>query len=162
MTLYKLTDANDQTHGNPQAPTTVQWGPNICIETSGEGDLCGPGWTHWYTDPLLAVLLNPIHAESDLATAHLWEGHGGEGETRDDHGLKVGCTRGTTVRRVELPVVTTEQRIRFAIRCAWAVYHDQVWRSWAVALLSGADRSRAARAARAAARAAAEARAFGS
>jgi len=153
-TLYKLTDASDCTHGDSQ------WGPGVTIETSGEGELCGPGFTHWYTHPLLAVLLNPIHGGFDLATAHLWKGKGKIAKT--DNGLKVGCTRGTTLRRVPLPSVTTEQRVRFAVLCARTVYRDPQFLAWAEGWLNcknrtavGAAARAAARAARAAARAAA-------
>ena len=100
MKLYKLTDENDQTFGG------CQWGENVTIKTSGTGELCGPGWTHWYTHPLLAVFLNPIHGYFDLKTAHLWEGKGTIGKT--DCKLKVGCTSGTTLKRIPLPIVTVE------------------------------------------------------
>jgi len=113
ITLYKLTNENDQTYDG------CQWGKNITVKTSGEGELCGPGWTHWYTDPLLAVLLNPIHGNFDLSTAHLWEG---EGEVvLEDGGLKVGCKVATTMRRIKMPVISVKQRIRFGILCALAV-----------------------------------------
>jgi len=140
MTLYKLTDGNDQTFGG------CQWGEGVTVTTSGTGEMCGTGFTHWYTHPLLAVLLNPIHANIDLTTAHLWEG---EGEVvKTDHGLKVGCTTATTLRRVALPQVTTEQRVRFGILCAMEVYADPDWHRWANDWLAGKDRS--ARAARSA------------
>ncbi|RPI49410.1 MAG: hypothetical protein EHM49_09945 [Deltaproteobacteria bacterium] len=154
MKLYKLTDKNDQTHGG------CQWGPGVTHETSGEGELCGPGWTHWYTDPLLAVFLNPIHGDFDLAIAHLWEG---EGEPEKfDHGLKVGCKRATSIKRIELPQVTQTQRIAFGILTSLEVNQDPSYSTWARRWLTGEDRSRkaawaAAEAARAAAEAAAEA-----
>jgi len=160
--LYKLTDENDRTYSG------CQWGEDVQHVTSGEGQLCGDGWTHWYTDPLLAVLLNPIHADFALATAHLWEGQGTIGA--DDNGLKVGCTDGRTLRRVEMPRVTLEQRIRFGILCARVVYGGPGWNLWADEWLSGKDRTTttakaamaeaaevAARAAEASARAAAAA-----
>lgn len=56
MKAYKLTDENHQTRNE------TQWGENITHYTNGEGELCGPGWLHYYNDPLLAVLLNPVHA----------------------------------------------------------------------------------------------------
>ena len=137
MKLYKLTDANDQTYG------ACQWGENVTHETSGEGELCGPGWTHWTTHPLLAVLLNPIQGAYDLATAHLWEGEGEVGKT--DHGLKVGCTRATTIRRVPLPEVPLAAKVRFAIYCAQAVVGDRcpAWSAWAAKWLDGGCRSAA-------------------
>ena len=83
MLLYKLTDAQAQTHGD------TQWGDNVEHTAPGTGPLCSAGWIHAYTDPLLAVLLNPIHAK--FSSPRLWEADGDVGAT--DHGLKVGCTR---------------------------------------------------------------------
>src|SRR3989304_4485465 len=56
MNAYKLTDQQMRTYGD------CQWTLGEWKETSGEGNLCGPGWLHFYTHPLLAALLNPIHA----------------------------------------------------------------------------------------------------
>jgi len=123
MKLYKLTDANDRTHNG------CQWGPNVTVETSGEGELCGEGFTHWYTNPLLAVLLNLTHANFDLSTAHLWEG---EGEiVKDDSGLKVGCAKATTLRRIPVPEVTDEQRVKFGILCSLQVPQEMAYVEWA-------------------------------
>ena len=132
-TLYKLTCADDTTRGG------CPWGVNIEHRTSGEGDLCGPGWTHWYTDPLLAVLLNPIHGDFDPATMHLWEGEGDIGKT--DHGLKVGCARGRTIRQIEIPVVTTVQRVAFGILCALEVNRNAAFVTWARRWLDDTGRS---------------------
>ena len=111
MKLYKLTDKNDKTYNK------TQWGENVTHEATGEGDLCTEGWFHAYTHPLLAVLLNPIHA--NLSNPHLWEAEGEIGN--DDHGLKVGCKKLTTIKRLNLPEITSEQIVRFAILCALEV-----------------------------------------
>jgi len=133
MKLYKLTDEHDRTYGG------CQWGENVTHKTSGEGGLCGPGFTHWYTHPLLAVWLNPIHAGFNLETAHLWEG---EGEVvKTDRSLKVGCTRATTIKRVPLPRMTPNQLARAAILTAKQIYHEEEWNKWADRWLSGEDRS---------------------
>ena len=147
MIVYKLTNQNLQTHGG------YQWEPGVARETDGEGNLCGPGWLHYYHDPLLAVLLNPIHA--DIEDPILWEAEA-EGAHKDDNGLKGGCTRLTLIRQIDLPQFTTEQRIRFGILCAKAACADPAWNAWADRWLSGADMSvdAAARAAWAAERAA--------
>jgi hypothetical protein len=134
MKLYKLTDANGQTHN------ATQWGPGVTHETSGKGNLCDSGWLHAYEHPLLAVLLNPIHAKFD--SPQLWEAEG-EGDVKRDGQLKIGVTRLTTVREISLPAVTTEQRVRFAILCARHVYHDPTWLAWADAWLDGSNRSQA-------------------
>ena len=132
MIVYKLTKQNLQTYGG------YQWKPGITRETDGEGNLCGPGWLHYYHDPLLAVLLNPIHA--DIANPILWEAEA-DGLHRDDRGLKGGCTRLTLIRQVDLPQITTEQHVRFGILCAKAVCNDRAWSAWADRWLDGSDRS---------------------
>ena len=133
MKLYKLTDENGQTHNN------TQWGENVTHTASGEGDLCGPGWIHAYTHPLLAALLNPIHA--NFRSPILWESEGAVGKA--DGGLKVGTTSLTTLKQIPLPDVTTEQRVRFAILSANATgYADPDWNRWADGWLSGQDRSK--------------------
>jgi len=131
MKLYKLTDRHDQTWNR------TQWGEGVEHTAPGTGELSGVGWLEAYTDPLLAVLLNPIHA--DFAAAHLWEAEGDVGKT--DHGLKVGCTRLKTIKRLPLPEVTAEQRVRFGILCALEVCQNTKWRKWAADWLSGKDRT---------------------
>jgi hypothetical protein len=83
------------------------------------------------------VLLNPIHA--DYRYPILWEC---EGEIAIREGqLKCGCVELTTLRQVELPVVTTEQHIKFAILCAFEVCEKPFFVEWAKKWLSGEDRS---------------------
>jgi hypothetical protein len=133
---YKLTHENDQTIDS------CQWGKNVCVETSGEGNLCGIGWTHWYASPLLAVILNPLHVDHNLTIAHLWEGENGEGgRTKSDRGLKIGLTRGTTIKRLDMPVVSITQKVAFAILTAMQVYKSPAYTVWATSWLSGCDRS---------------------
>jgi hypothetical protein len=132
--LYKLTNKKHQTRNN------TQWGEGITHTASGSGELCSGGWLHAYTDPLLAVLLNPIHA----AIKHpvLWECEGEVGKS--DHGLKVGCARLTTIRQIELPVITCEQRVTWAILCVLGVYKYASFSAWAADWMSGKDRSEVA------------------
>ena len=139
--LYKLTYRDGQTRND------TQWGPGVSHSGTGEGGLCGPGWIHAYEHPLIAVLLNPIHA--DFKNPRLWEAEGEVG-LRDGH-LKCGCKALTTVREIPLPAVTTEMRVRFAIMCAKEVCADLSWNAWADRWLSGEDRTQAAAAAQAAA-----------
>ena len=134
MTLYKLTNENDQTHGG------MQWGENVTHTASGKGELCGPGFIHAYTDPVLAVLLNPIGA--DFRNPHLWIAEGKI--VKDDRGLKCGTVKLTTVRRMDLPTVTTVHRIAFAILCTKQVYANKQWNQWADKWLSGKNRAAAA------------------
>jgi hypothetical protein len=132
--LYKLTDRDGQTWGG------TQWGPGISHSGTGEGELCGPGWIHAYEHPLIAVLMNPIHA--NFQNPRLWEAEG-EVALRDGQ-LKCGCKTLTTVREIPLPKITTEMRVRFAIMCAKEVCAYPAWNAWADRWLSGEDRSEAA------------------
>lgn len=141
-TYYKLTDEHARTYGG------CQWGENVTHSGTGRGPLCGPGWIHVYDHPLLAVLLNPIHA--NFQHPRLWEAEG-RGVTLDDHGLKRGVQTITTLREIPLPVVTTTHRVAFAVLCGKAVCHDPAWTQWADNWLTGKNRTAAVEAAAAAA-----------
>jgi hypothetical protein len=81
--------------------------------------LCGDGMLHFYRDPLLAELLNPIHG-AYTASARLFEVEV-EGPVRTDRGLKYGAKRLRLVREIERKPPTTGQRVEFARMCAdWA------------------------------------------
>lgn len=135
-TLYKLTDQNMQTH------RAFQWVLHEPRETTGVGDLCGPGWLHAYTDPLLAVLLNPIHA--NFKNPRLFKANWAGGKMKSDMGLKVGVTRLTLVEEMPLPSITPTQRVAFGVLCAKRVCKDPAWHTWADNWLSGVDRSKSA------------------
>ena len=129
--LYKLTDKNWETRNN------TKWGYNITHEVSGKGALCSKGWLHAYEDLNIAAFLNPIHANFNPCVA--WEAEGVVG-LRDGQ-LKVGCSKLTTMRLIELPSITTTQRVFFAISCAKTVYCDSQFITWADKWITGADRS---------------------
>lgn len=176
MTIaYKLTDQNMQTKGGCQwvlgEKKTTKKRETIIgeINTNGQYNskqpteidppLCSEYWLHFYTDPLLAILLNPIHA--NFTNPRLFEADC-SGLFKDDKGLKVGYTEATLIKEIPLPTITSEQKIKFAILCTMEIHKDPNWTEWANNWLSGKDRSIAAArdaAARAAARAARAARA---
>ena len=145
MKLYKLTDTDGRTRGD------TQWGPGITHRAmSGSkcakcgGGLCTHHYIHAYLDPLLAILLNPIHAEFDSPRLWLAEGR----IARRDGQLKIGCKQLTTIEELSLPAITTEQLVRCAILVVKQVYHESSWNQWAEKWLSGDDRTvEAARAA---------------
>ena len=134
MKAYKLTDKHDRTRNG------TQWGEGVTHETSGEGELCGHGWLHYYEDPLLALLHNPIHGNFNQITMHLWEINV-DGSIKADRQMKSGCTKMTTLRRIELPVITRAQRVKYAILCALCVCEQESFVTWANKWLSGEDRS---------------------
>lgn len=130
--MIKLLNPNLTSYGG------CQWVVGEWKETDGTGDLCGPGWLHGYESAELAVLLNPIHANIRNPVGY-WIEVGGR--RQDDFGLKFGVTRMRIVRPVVLPVYTTEQYIRFAIRCVLAVDPGPDFRVWALQWLTGQNRS---------------------
>jgi len=143
--VYKLTKPDLTTYNG------FQYVPGQTYTFPGTGELCGPGWSHAYTSPQLALLLNPIHG--NYTPCRLWEAEGVVGAT--DLGLKIGCSTLTLRREITVPEVTTEQRVTFAISCALAVYTVPAFSAWTAAWLSGEDRTEAAAEAAEAARAAA-------
>jgi Cu/Ag efflux protein CusF len=140
-TGYKLTDEKMQTYCG------YQWELQEWKETSGEGELCSPGWLHYYSDPLLAAFLNPIHA--NFAAPRLFQVEVA-GKVKEEHGLKLGCTKMRLVKELEMPAVTMEQRVKFGILCALEVYKEPQFVAWAANWLDGTDRSKEATAATAA------------
>jgi len=115
-----------------------QWQLNKTRTASGEGKLCGPGWLHAYESPLLAVLHQPIHVH--FSDPRLFRGMA-SGKIYRDGGMKIGVQSLMLQEELPLPVITQEQRIRYAIRCAWAVSADAGWQQWAKQWIDGRDRS---------------------
>lgn len=130
--VYKLTDQNMRTYRG------FQWKLGKWHKTSGKGDLCSASWLHFYSDPLIAVFMNPIHAQ--ISRPLLFEAEA-KGKSLDDNGLKIGYTQGRITKQIELPVFTTEQLIEIAIRFSLLVYNEKSYVKWAKGWLSGKDRT---------------------
>ena len=148
MKRYKLTKQDMTTHGG------FKWEIGKAYTTHGEGELCSDGWLHFYSSPLLAILLNPIHA--DIENPRLFLAECG-GKTKNDHGLKIGHTEARLIEELPTPIITKTQRVAFSILCAQKIYREPVWAAWAAAWLAGKREARAGEAAEAAAEAAARA-----
>jgi len=129
---YKLTDKNDQTYGG------CQWGKDVTHTADGKGELCTRHWIHYYDDPILALLMNPAHA--NFKQPHLW-GCEIEEPTKHDHGLKSGTVKLTTIKRLRKKRITKEQFVKFGILCVKQRYSDRKWNKWADNWLNGTDRS---------------------
>ena len=134
-TIYKMTTKTMTTHND------TEWAIGEWMETSGAGELCSEGWLHAYTDPLLAVFLNSIHA--NIQNPRLFRGLG-DGLFKDDSGLKVGYNRMVILEEMVLPSVTLINRVSFGILCAKSVTADKKWNQWADNWLSGKNRTKAA------------------
>jgi hypothetical protein len=132
MIAYKLTDQNLQTYKG------YQWKLGEKRTTNGKGELCGPGWLHFYTDPRLAVILNSIHA--DIKNPRLFEVEVG-GQCQEDLGLKIGYTEATLIKEIPLPEISVEKKVEFAIRCSLLLATTKKYIEWAENWLNGTDRS---------------------
>jgi hypothetical protein len=135
MKYYKLTDQNMQTYD------CFQWKLKKKYSVSGIGELCSSGWFHVYNNPILAIILNPIHA--DFNKPRLFECVV-SGKIKRDKGLKYGAQHCTMIKEIPLPILSTEYKIEFAIRCALKVYKNKSFAAWAKNWLSGKDRSSSA------------------
>jgi len=138
MKYYKLTDQNMQTF------LGFQWEIGKWVHTSGKGSLCTKGWLHCYTHPLLAILLNPIHA--NIKNPKLFR-VSVKGKRETNKGLKLGFSYMKLVKEIPVPTITLTQKIAFGILCAKEVYKEEKWNQWANNWLSGKDRSKDASAA---------------
>ncbi len=132
MIGYKLTDQKNQTHDG------CQWGENITHEITKPGaTLCTDEVIHFYAHPGLAVFMNSHHA--NIYNPRLWECEV-ENVVANDY-TKSGCKKLTTLKRLPVPKLSTEQRIEIAIRIARLVYFEEKWTKWADDWITGEDRS---------------------
>ena len=135
MKLYKLTDKNGYTRAGEE--NALKWAVGVTHSATGVGvRLCSADVIHAYTDPVLAVLMNPTHA--NIENPLFWEC---EGDVVASDGCKVGVKKLSITAPHPVPDVSTETRIRFGIACAWLVTPSAVWREWAANWVSGKDRS---------------------
>ena len=147
MIVYKLTDKDGMTGTHFGDATPLQWGDDVTHSAAGDDfRLCADGVIHAYRDPILAVLMDPIHGGYG-ADSRLWECRiDGQRKILDD-GLKLGARTLTTIREIEKPELTPEQRIYFAILCARLVLprgRIPKWDRWADRWIDGTNRTRAA------------------
>ena len=133
--LYKLTDEDGYTRRGCDNETL--WSEGIEHTAKGTGGLCTDGVIHAYRHPLLAVLLNPCHA--NIRSPILWECEGYDIVV--EKGDKCGVKKLKTVKTLTLPVISIEQLVRFAIGCALEVYKDAKFKIWALDWLSSKDKS---------------------
>lgn len=138
--MYKLVTQELTSYGG------MKWEIGKTKRAMGGGNsLCSEDLLHCYSDPRLAVLFNPIHA--NYVNPRLLEIECSGIVAQD--GLKFGCKEQTPIRELPLPKITLEQKVHFAIRCALGVYKERGFVKWAENWISGTDRTaEAARAAR--------------
>lgn len=109
MRLYKLTTQDGYTRKGKKEETL--WETGVTIKATGCSDvLCSDGVLHFYRHPLLAVFLNPIHA--NIRNPKLIECECGD--IVADDGLKVGVKEATKVADCDLPILSIKQRVLIA------------------------------------------------
>ena len=124
----------------------MQWGEGVThrIELKEGQKLksCTDTCLHFYEDKHVAILLNRLHSNFNESNMLLWEAEiPDEIEWISDNKSKAGCTQLTTIRQIEKPVFTKNQKVYFAILCAKEVCEDKSWNAWADKWISGEDRT---------------------
>jgi hypothetical protein len=132
MKYYKLLSKEMSSYKD----TKWEIGIPIKIEKTGN-TMCSDEVLHCYNHPLLAVFLNPIHA--DIKEPKLFEIKVDEIVNND--GLKFASKSQTLINEIPLPKISSEQRIEIGIKIAKTVYKDEKWNEWADKWLSGEDHS---------------------
>lgn len=127
-TLYKLTDAMGRTRAGEYNELT--WAVGIVHKATGVGNnLCSHDVIHAYLHPMLAVLLNPLHAGFDPNTMRLFECEGDI--VVHEHQLKCGVKQLHIIKELPLPQLTITQVLTFGILCSKKVCTDPTWLGWA-------------------------------
>lgn len=134
--LYKLTDKSGYTKNQ------THWAEGTRHEIAKElrdstQHLCSKHYYHAYENPLVAVFMNPSHA--DFRKPILWRATGWV--SKRDGQIKCGCFTLRTLQQIPLPVLTTNQRVRVAIQCALKKSQTESFKLWAKNWLSGVDRT---------------------
>lgn len=132
MKYYKLLNQDLTSYNH------TEWEIGVPVTVTVEGNkMCSNQVLHCYNHPLLAVILNPIHA--NLSNPKLFEISVDKIVNND--GLKFASKSQTLLKKISLPFLSTVQKVEFAIKVAKTVYSDEKWNEWADKWLSGSDRS---------------------
>jgi len=139
MKGYKLVSQNMKTRVGHENETTWEIGKTISVK-EGKMELCTNTVIHYYSDPVVAIIMNCIHA--NITNPRMFEV-----ETSDEYvtdGLKYGCKSITLLGEIDAPKVTLEQKVAFGILSSLFVYKESNFVKWANNWLSGKDRTAAA------------------
>ena len=127
---YKLTDVDMRTYGG------MQWKLNEWHAGSGVRGMCQDGTLHAYPHPLLAVFLNPVHA--NIQQPRLFKAEAG-GKEMMDSGLKVGFSSMRLIEEIKLPHIDQEHRIRLALMASIEVCSNKHWCAYAQGIITGSE-----------------------
>lgn len=132
MIKYKLVRPDCTTYND----TKWKVGELVTVVTPGN-KMCSNQVLHCYSNPYFAVIFNPIHA--DYCDPRLIEIECNSIVNTD--GLKEASKTQTMLRELPLPVLSTAQKVVFALKCVMLVYKDPAFVLWANAWIMGEDRS---------------------
>lgn len=125
--LYKITTQDNKTRKNLSNETT--WGEGVTHEVGDillsdyENKLCTRAYIHAYENPCIAVLMNCQHANIEYPKLWLAEGFG---DMLCDGDLKCGVKKLTTIKQIDFPIISDEQKIEIAIHSVMTAYRDIV------------------------------------
>jgi len=129
MTRYLLTNADHSTWRGSQIGT----GRSI-FRSNAENNVINKNADELGDSPLVAIMLNPWHAQIDQQKML-------EIEFSQIDVVKNDPRVNMLVRETELPSVTTDQKIVFGLMVIQEVYQNTVFNKWADGWISGSDRS---------------------
>jgi hypothetical protein len=132
---YKLLSKEMTSYNN------TKWEIGVPISIIKEGNtMCSGEVLHCYNHPLLAVFLNPIHA--NIKEPKLFEIEVDKIVNSD--GLKFASKSQTLLKEIPLPEISLQKKIEIGIKIVKTVNKNKKWNLWADKWLSGKDRSNAA------------------
>lgn len=114
MKVYKITDSNFNTRNK------THWAEGVSRTTwaheygNYDIDICTDQCFHAYENPYIALLMYERNIDYCNVPLVLWEAKA-EGEIVQDGWKKMGCTKLTTIRVMEFPKMTNEQRIKIML-----------------------------------------------
>jgi len=133
MIVYKLTDENGWTRNKYY--NGHDWFKEPMLEVSGRGPLCTDGWIHAYEDPLLAVIMDPIHG-AYLPGGRLWVCNA-FGKVNRVGQLLLGTDKLIRMGEIPVPTVTEGQRGVFLLYVGLACSSNPRFIEWANGALKG-------------------------
>lgn len=126
---YKLIDQKGYTRHGQEGETF--WLDGQEKEAQGKGSkLCSTDVIHFYNDPIIAIIMNPTHA--NIPNPRLIEIEIDEIVAPDE--LKGGCKKAKFIKEIPVPEVSLNQKVRFAIQLALFVskhWKSDEWVKWA-------------------------------
>jgi hypothetical protein len=121
---YLVTDSENKTFGN------VVWSENVVHEEMNNPNKL----FSIYDDPTVAHFMNPAY--DGFKNPTIWEA---EGEKTVSFGFRHESQKIKTIKKVEMPEPTNDQRIAFAILCSLHLVSNQAFKFWAISYLKSEE-----------------------